>query len=71
MTAAAFMLDGLGCHNPSSSFINLPINRGHRVSVTPHLYVPRVNKLQQMKTLVINTDRCQAVYVVTRAGIFY
>lgn len=29
--------------------------------------VPRVNKLQQMKSVFINTDRCQVVYLVTHA----
>lgn len=71
MTVEVFMLDGLGCYNESTSFINLLINRSHRVSVTLHLYVPRVNKLQQMKSVFINMDRCQVVYTVSHAAISY
>lgn len=71
MTVEVFMLDGLGCHNESTSFINPLINRNHRMSVTLHLYVPRVNKLQQMKAVFINMDRCQVIYIVTRASISY
>lgn len=71
MTAEVFMLDGLGCHNQSTSFINPLINRSHRVSVTFHLCVPRVNKLQQMKSVFINMDRCQVLYTVTHADVSY
>lgn len=71
MTVEAFMLDGLGCHNESTSFINPIVNKSHRVSVTLHLYVPRVNKLQKIKTVFINMDRCQVVYIVMHAGISY